>query len=197
MPNFNAIGPSVTEIQQAEHLWHPLRLHAPRATVGTNMIRHWSHARQKGWGYTPKKTACQSDLRFQRYKPLKSVTTAGRPAGRRAGGPLILRFLVYISRNSLRASRSLVIISVSKGNNVHQTSLKRFIKKIKKMSDTSEWCQTRQAEPRDPVERLRQIRRGRGDRGRPEAQPEESGSTAGSGRRAARIGMPFSRLDSR
>ena len=36
----------------------------------------------------------------QRCKPLKSVTTAGRP--------LILRFLVYISRNSLRASRSLV-----------------------------------------------------------------------------------------
>ena len=73
-----------------------------RATVGTNMIRHWSHTRQKGWGYPPKKTACQSGLRFQRYKPPKSVTTAGRP--------LILRFLVYISRNSLRASRSLVII---------------------------------------------------------------------------------------
>ena len=34
------------------------------------------------------------------------MTTAG---GRRAGGPLILRFLVYISRNSLRVSRSLVI----------------------------------------------------------------------------------------
>ena len=79
------------------------------------MIRHWSHTRQKGWGYPPKKTACQSGLRFQRYKPLKSVTTAGRraggPAGRRAGRPLILRFLVYISRNSLRASRSLVIIA--------------------------------------------------------------------------------------
>ena len=64
------------------------------------MIRHWSHTRQKGWGYPPKKTACESGLWFQRYKPLKSVTTAGRP--------LILRFLVYISRNSLRASRSLV-----------------------------------------------------------------------------------------
>ena len=51
---------------------------APRATVGTDMIRHWSHTRQKGWGYPPKKTACQSGLRFQRYKPLKSVTTAGR-----------------------------------------------------------------------------------------------------------------------
>ena len=72
----------------------------------TAMIRHWSHARQKGWGYPPKKTACQSGLRFQRYNPLKSVTTAGGPAGR----PLILRFLVYISRNSLRASRSLVIM---------------------------------------------------------------------------------------
>ena len=65
------------------------------------MIRQWSHTRQKGWGYPPKKTACQSGLRFQRYESLKSVTTAGRP--------LILRFLVYISRNSLRASRSLVI----------------------------------------------------------------------------------------
>ena len=65
------------------------------------MIRQWSHTRQKGSGYPPKKTACQSGLRFQSYKPLKSVTTAGRP--------LILRFLVYISRNSLRASRSLVI----------------------------------------------------------------------------------------
>ena len=53
-----------------------------RATVGTDMFRHWSHARQKGWGYPPKKTACQSGLHFQRYKPLKSVTTAGRPAGR-------------------------------------------------------------------------------------------------------------------
>ena len=74
------------------------------------MIRHWSHARQKGWGYPPKKTACQSGLRFQRYKPLKSVTTAGGPAGGPAGRPLIIRFLVYISRNSLRASRSLVII---------------------------------------------------------------------------------------
>ena len=73
------------------------------------MIRHWSHARQKGWGYPPKKTAYQSGLRFQRYKPLKSVTTAGRPAGR----PLILRFLVYISRNSLRASRSLVTIAIA------------------------------------------------------------------------------------
>ena len=48
------------------------------------MIRHWSHARQKGWGYPLKKIACQSGLRFQRYKPLKSVTTTGRP--------LILRF---------------------------------------------------------------------------------------------------------
>ena len=76
------------------------------------MIRHWSHARQRGWGYPPKKTACQSGLRFQRYKPLKSVTTAGRPAGR----PLILRFLVYISRNSLRASRSLVIIQLWRPN---------------------------------------------------------------------------------
>ena len=77
------------------------------------MIRHWSHARQKGWGYPPKKTACQSGLRFQRYKPLKSVITAGRPAGRRAGGPLILRFLVYTSRNSLRASRSQVTNKIS------------------------------------------------------------------------------------
>ena len=73
------------------------------------MIWHGSHARQKGWGYPPKKTACQSGLRFQRYKSLKSVTTAGGPAGR----PLILRFLVYISRNSLRASRSLVKMSES------------------------------------------------------------------------------------
>ena len=32
----------------------------------------------EGMGYPPKKTACQSDFRFQRYKPLKSVTTAGR-----------------------------------------------------------------------------------------------------------------------
>ena len=45
--------------------WHrgiPLKYateHAPRAPVGTDMIRHWSHARQKGWGYPPKKTACQ------------------------------------------------------------------------------------------------------------------------------------------
>ena len=76
------------------------------------MIRHWSHARQKGWGYPPKKTACQSGLRFQRYKPLKSVTTAGRPAGR----PLILRFLVYISRHSLRASRSLVTSYINSYN---------------------------------------------------------------------------------
>ena len=79
------------------------------------MIRHWSHARQKGWGYPPKKTDCQSGLRFQRYEPLKSVTTAGRPAGR----PLILRFLVFISRNSLRASRSLVIIYTQYINHVH------------------------------------------------------------------------------
>ena len=37
--------------------------------------------------YAPKKTACQSGLRFQRYKPLKSVTTAGRRAGGPAGRP--------------------------------------------------------------------------------------------------------------
>ena len=88
----------------------PLRWHAPRATMGTDIIRHWSQTWQEGWGYPPKKAACQSGIRFQRYKkrdymvvtPLKSMTTAG--------GPLILRFLVYISRNSLRASRSLVII---------------------------------------------------------------------------------------
>ena len=84
------------------------------------MIRHWSHARQKGWGYPPKKTACQSDLRFQRYKPPKSVTTAGGPAGR----PLILRFLVYISRNSLRASRSLVISIVTLS--IHRRTCDRF-----------------------------------------------------------------------
>ena len=57
---------------------HPLRQHAPRAPVGTDIIRHWSHTRQEGWGCPSKKTACQSGLRFQRYKPLKSVTTAGR-----------------------------------------------------------------------------------------------------------------------
>ena len=39
-----------------------------------------------------------------------------RPAGRPAGRPLILRFLVYISRNSLRASRSLVINLYTSGN---------------------------------------------------------------------------------
>ena len=43
--------------------------------------------------------------RFQSYKPLKRVATTGRP--------LMLRFLVYISKNSHRASRSLVIISVT------------------------------------------------------------------------------------
>ena len=45
--------------------------------IGTDMIRYLSHARQEGWGYPPKRTACQSGLRFQRYKPLKTVTTAG------------------------------------------------------------------------------------------------------------------------
>ena len=60
----------------------PFRRHAPRAIMGTDMIRHWSHTRQERWGYPPKETACQSSLRFQRYKPLKSVTTAGRPTGR-------------------------------------------------------------------------------------------------------------------
>ena len=39
---------------------------------------------------------------FQRNKRSKSVTTAGRPAGR----PLILTFLRYIEVDSLRASRS-------------------------------------------------------------------------------------------
>ena len=38
---------------------------------------------------------------FQRNKRSKSVTTAGRPAGR----PLILTFLRYIEVDSLRASR--------------------------------------------------------------------------------------------
>ena len=61
MPNFNAIGSAVTEKRHAEHLWHPLRQHAPRATAGTVTIRHWSHTRQEGWGYPPKKTACQSE----------------------------------------------------------------------------------------------------------------------------------------
>ena len=41
--------------------------------------------RDGGTHYPPKKTVCQSGFPFQRYKPLKSVTTAGRPAGRRAG----------------------------------------------------------------------------------------------------------------
>ena len=90
------------------------------------MIWHWSHARQKGWGYPPKKTACQSGLRFQRYKSLKSVTTAGRRAGGPAGRPLILRFLVYISRNSLRASRSLVISS-RQSNIIQAHSLGRLL----------------------------------------------------------------------
>ena len=35
-----------------------------------------SHTREKGWGYPPKKTACQSGFRFKRYKPLKSVPAA-------------------------------------------------------------------------------------------------------------------------
>ena len=28
----------------------PLRRHAPRATIGNDMIRQWSHTRQEGWG---------------------------------------------------------------------------------------------------------------------------------------------------
>ena len=55
-------------------------------------------------GLPTKEDRLSIGLTVPRYKPSKSVTTAGRRAGR----PLILRFLVYISRNSLGASRSLV-----------------------------------------------------------------------------------------
>ena len=65
-------------VAAGEALVTPLRRHAPGAPIGTDMIRHWSHTRQEGWDYPSKKTACQSGLRFQRYKPLKSVTMAGR-----------------------------------------------------------------------------------------------------------------------
>ena len=50
------------------------------------LSRHYMTSNSLSRGHICKK----SGLRFQRYKPLKSVTTAGRP--------LILRFLVYTSK---------------------------------------------------------------------------------------------------
>ena len=61
-------------------------------------------SRQKGCSYPPK-TACETDLRLQRYKLVKSVMGPCRVC---RVGPLILRFFFETTENSLRASRSLV-----------------------------------------------------------------------------------------
>ena len=63
---------------------------SPQVARATCHSWHWHdsawgpmHGRRDG-GYPSKKTACQSGLRFQRYKPLKSVTTAGLRESQRA-----------------------------------------------------------------------------------------------------------------
>ena len=88
----------------------PSGRHAPRATVGTGTILHWSHTRKKGWGYPPKKTACQSGFRFQRYKSIKSVTTAGRPVAHTQDFPL---FSVELARPSASLVKSKNVIPPS------------------------------------------------------------------------------------
>ena len=65
----------------------------PRATMGTDMVRHWSHIRH-GNGVTHQR------------RPLVNRAYGSRDIS--LSKSLILRFLVYISRNSLHASRSLV-----------------------------------------------------------------------------------------
>ena len=52
--------------------------HAARAMVVTRVNLHWPHTGLEGWGYPAKKTARQSDIQFQRYKLLKSVSGSGR-----------------------------------------------------------------------------------------------------------------------
>ena len=70
--------------------------HVPQ---GTDVIQHCSHSRQKGWGYPPKKTACQSGLRFQRYNSQK------RHHGRPATNTQIFSVISVETRFALRARK--------------------------------------------------------------------------------------------
>ena len=50
----------------------------PRATINTHIGRDRFYTRQKECGYPGNKTVRQTDMWLLRYKPRKSVTTAGR-----------------------------------------------------------------------------------------------------------------------
>ena len=80
----------------------PSPRYVPRAVAGTGGYRYRSNTWLIGWWHRIKMTVRELVIPFQRNKRSKSVTTAGRPAGR----PLILTFLRYIEVDSLRASRS-------------------------------------------------------------------------------------------
>ena len=87
----------------------------PRATVAAQVDGCWLHSRQKECGYPRKKTVRQTDMWLLRYKPRKSVTTAGRPAVRLVVAVrllvLILTFLCDSQRDKRALPRPLVIMT--------------------------------------------------------------------------------------
>ena len=64
--NLNEIGPAVAKLSRGEHFCHSSRHTQYISYSRVNM--HWSRKGLDGWGYPAKKTACQLDLRFQRFK---------------------------------------------------------------------------------------------------------------------------------
>ena len=97
MPNFNAIGPAVTE-QQAENFGHP--------TGGTRHVPQWVlvwfgigpiHGRRNGGTHHRRPLVNRAFGSRDIPKPLKSVTTAGGPAAHTQDFPL---FSVELARPS-------------------------------------------------------------------------------------------------
>ena len=81
-----------------------------RATVVTQMDGCWFHSRQKECSYPSKKTVCQSDPWWQRYKLVKCVTGSGRVEPCRAAHTQFCQLFTKEIRSALRAP--LVITSL-------------------------------------------------------------------------------------
>ena len=79
----------------------PSPRHVPRAVAGTGGYRYRSNTWLIGWWHRIKMTVRELVIPFPRNKRSKSVTTAGRPAGRS-----YWLFSHIIEVDSLRASRS-------------------------------------------------------------------------------------------
>ena len=74
------VGVGVAEIWSTPQPWFKVSQvwHAPRAMTGTDAIWYPCHTTFTPKWYSSQKTACRSDMRFLRYKILKSAMGPGR-----------------------------------------------------------------------------------------------------------------------